>query len=127
MIMRLRHANIRLIDRRSNLPRLPLALFSKDGKSNDNDKNNPTDSRELIGSLHIRSLTACLPPLRQEQKIRRKDRAPALVQQQAVRGLAGFTSRQEPDRPSALTSSSYFVCCRPSNSSRCSRASSALS
>jgi hypothetical protein len=28
-----------------NLPRLLLALFSENGKGNNNDKNNPTDSR----------------------------------------------------------------------------------
>jgi hypothetical protein len=37
------------------LPRLLLALFSKDGKNNGNDKNYPTDSQELTGSLHISS------------------------------------------------------------------------
>jgi hypothetical protein len=41
-IMRFRPANIRLINRRSNLPRLRLALFSINGKSNNNSKNNPT-------------------------------------------------------------------------------------
>ena len=54
-IMRFRPANIRLINRRSNLPRLLLALFSINGKSNDNDKNNPTDVQRLTGSLHIRA------------------------------------------------------------------------
>ena len=54
-IMRFRPANIRLINRRSNLPRLLLALFSKNGKNNNNDKNNPTDEQELTGSLHIRA------------------------------------------------------------------------
>jgi hypothetical protein len=39
MIMRFRPANIRLINRRSNLPRLLLALSSG---NNDNNKNNPT-------------------------------------------------------------------------------------
>jgi hypothetical protein len=53
--MRFRPANIRLINRRSNLPRLLLALFSKNGKSNDNNKSNPTDLRVLTGSLHIRA------------------------------------------------------------------------
>jgi len=52
--MRFRPANIRLINRRSNLPRLLLALFSKNGENN-NDKNNPTDVQELTGSLHIRA------------------------------------------------------------------------
>jgi hypothetical protein len=60
--MRFRPANIRLINRRLNLPRLLLALSSKNGKNNDNDndndknndKNNPTDSQGLTGSLHIR-------------------------------------------------------------------------
>ena len=56
MIMRLRHANIRLINRRSNLPRLLLALCSINRKSNDNNKNNPTESGQLTGSLHIRFL-----------------------------------------------------------------------
>jgi hypothetical protein len=55
--MRFRPANIRLINRRSNLPRLLLALSPEDGKNNDNYKNNPTDAQELTGSLHIR---ACL-------------------------------------------------------------------
>jgi len=52
--MRFRPANIRLINRRSNLPRLLLALSSKGNKNNDNDKSNPTGSQELTGSLHIR-------------------------------------------------------------------------
>jgi hypothetical protein len=52
--MRFRPANIRLINRRLNLPRLLLALFSGKNKSNDNDKNNPTDFAELTWSLHIR-------------------------------------------------------------------------
>jgi hypothetical protein len=52
--MRFRPANIRLINRRSNLPRLLLVLSSKDGKGNDNDKNNPTNVQRLTGSLHIR-------------------------------------------------------------------------
>ena len=54
--MRFRPANIRLINRRSNLPRLLLALSLKNDKSNCNDQNNPTDSQELTGSLHIRDL-----------------------------------------------------------------------
>jgi hypothetical protein len=54
--MRFRPANIRLINRRSNLPRLLLALSSNGDKSKDNDKNNPTDLQELTGSLHIRTL-----------------------------------------------------------------------
>jgi hypothetical protein len=49
MIMRLRHANIRLINRRSNLPRLLLALSSINGQCNDNSKNNPTDAQGLTG------------------------------------------------------------------------------
>ena len=64
-IMRFRPANIRLINRRSNLPRLLLALFSEDGENNsndknndnDNDKNNPTDVQELTWSLHIRAFS----------------------------------------------------------------------
>jgi hypothetical protein len=54
-IMRFRPANIRLINRRSNLPRLLLALSSTNGKSNNNDKNNPEDVQRLTGSLHIRA------------------------------------------------------------------------
>jgi hypothetical protein len=57
MIMRLRHANIRLINRRSKLPRLLLALPSKNGKSNNKDKNNPTYAQGLTGSLHIRAFS----------------------------------------------------------------------
>jgi hypothetical protein len=40
--MRFRPANIRLINRRSKLPRLLLALSSGKDKGNDYDKNNPT-------------------------------------------------------------------------------------
>lgn len=39
--MRFRPANIRVINRRSKLLRLLLALFSGKDKSNDNDKNTP--------------------------------------------------------------------------------------
>jgi len=56
-IMRFRPANIRLINRRSNLPRLLLALPSKTGKNKNNGKNNPTDAQELTGSLHIRAFS----------------------------------------------------------------------
>jgi hypothetical protein len=48
--MRFRPANIRLINRRSKLLRLLLALPSNNGKSN----NNPIDVQGLTGSLHIR-------------------------------------------------------------------------
>jgi hypothetical protein len=48
MIMRFRPANISLINRRQYLPRLLLTLSSKD-----ENKNNPTDSQLLTGSLHI--------------------------------------------------------------------------
>jgi hypothetical protein len=60
--MRFRPANIRLINRRSNLPRLLLALFSINGKSNDNDKNNPADVQRLTGSLHIRAFSIHMLP-----------------------------------------------------------------
>ena len=54
-IMRSQPANIGLIDRRSNLPRLLLALSSENDDCNDNDKNNPTVSRELTGhSISVR-------------------------------------------------------------------------
>jgi hypothetical protein len=55
-----RPANIRLINRRSKLPRLLLALSSNNGKSNRNNKNNPTDSQALTGSLHIRAFLLLL-------------------------------------------------------------------
>ena len=45
--MRFRPANIRLINRRSNLPRLLLALSSINGKNND--KNNTTNVQGLTG------------------------------------------------------------------------------
>jgi hypothetical protein len=47
--MRFRPANIRLINRRSKLPRLLLALSSKDNKRNRNDKTSPTDWQTLTG------------------------------------------------------------------------------
>jgi hypothetical protein len=53
MTMRFRPANIRLINRRSNLPRLLLALSSINGKSND--KNNTTTCAGVDRSLHIRA------------------------------------------------------------------------
>jgi hypothetical protein len=53
-IMPFRPANIRLINRRSNMPRLLLALFSRNSKATATTKNNPTDSRGWTGSLHIR-------------------------------------------------------------------------
>jgi hypothetical protein len=59
-IMRFRPANIRLINRRSNLPRLLLALCSIEGKSKDNNKNNPSDAPGLTGSLHISELASWL-------------------------------------------------------------------
>ena len=49
MIMRFRPANIRLINRRSILPRLLLALSSKDEKNKNNNKNDPTDLQRLTG------------------------------------------------------------------------------
>ena len=56
MIMRFRPANIRLINRRSKLLRLLLALSSGKDKSSNNDKNNPTDLVVLTRSLHIRPM-----------------------------------------------------------------------
>jgi hypothetical protein len=53
--MRFRPANIRLINRRSKLPRLLLALPSEIGKSNN--KDNPIDTQGLTGSLHIRAFS----------------------------------------------------------------------
>jgi hypothetical protein len=47
--MRFRPANIRLINRRSNLLRLRLALFSNYGKNKDNNKNNPIEVQKLTG------------------------------------------------------------------------------
>ena len=57
-IMRFRPANIRLINRRSLLPWLRLALSSIKGKSKDDNKNNPIDVQRLTGSLHIRGSLA---------------------------------------------------------------------
>ena len=54
MIMRFRPANIRLINRRSKLLRLLLALSS--GKENANHRNKPTDLAQLTRSLHIRAM-----------------------------------------------------------------------
>ena len=48
-IMRFRPANIRLINRRPNLPRLLLPLSSTNDKSKDNNKNNPIDVHRLTG------------------------------------------------------------------------------
>jgi hypothetical protein len=69
--MRFRPANIRLINRRSNLPGLLLALSSKYNKRNRNDKSSPTDSQKLTGSLHISDFSStdeyervCLPATR---------------------------------------------------------------
>jgi hypothetical protein len=53
MIMRFQPANIRLINRRLNLPRLLLALSSR--KRKDSYKNIPTDFAVLTWSLHIRA------------------------------------------------------------------------
>ena len=47
--MRFRPANIRLINRRPNLPRLLLPLSSTNDKSKDNNKNNPIDVHRLTG------------------------------------------------------------------------------
>jgi hypothetical protein len=52
MIMRFRPANIRLINRRSKLLRLLLALSS--GKENTNHQIKPIDLAQLTRSLHIR-------------------------------------------------------------------------
>ena len=48
-IMRFRPANIRLINRRSKLPRLLLALSSNNDRSKDNNRNNPIDVQRLTG------------------------------------------------------------------------------
>ena len=68
MIMRFRPANIRLINRRSKLLRLLLALSSGKLKSSDNDKNNPTDFAVLTRSLHIRAKRS-LTRLRDDRRI----------------------------------------------------------
>jgi len=54
MIMRFRPANIRLINRRSLLPRLLLALSSR--KDKNNCKDNHTEFAALTRSLHIRAI-----------------------------------------------------------------------
>jgi hypothetical protein len=67
--MRFRPANIRLINRRSNLPRLLLALSSKNGKDNSNNKNNPTDVQQLTVSLHIRAVPPIPAPFSALRKV----------------------------------------------------------
>ena len=73
MIMRFRPANIRLINRRSNLPRLLLALPSKNNTSND--KNKPIGSAALTRSLHIRSASASAIPAATPTAMRKTPRA----------------------------------------------------
>ena len=58
-IMRFRPANIRLINRRSNLPRLLLALSSKNDKGNN--KNNPIRCAGVDRVTPYQGL--CCPPL----------------------------------------------------------------
>jgi hypothetical protein len=58
--MRFRPANIRLINRRSNLPRLLLALSSINGKSND--KNNTTNVQGLTGHSISERLLVLIRP-----------------------------------------------------------------
>jgi hypothetical protein len=58
--MRFRPANIRLINRRPNLPGMRLALSLNNNKSKDNDKNNPIDVQMLTG--HSISGNLCTDP-----------------------------------------------------------------
>jgi hypothetical protein len=53
-----------LREENANLPRLLLALSSNNGKSNNNDKDNPRDERELIGSFYLGSLKVAAPEAR---------------------------------------------------------------
>src|SRR3954453_8762360 len=96
--MRFRPANIRLINRRSNLPRLLLALSSGKSKSNDNDKNNPIDSAGLTGSLHISPYHSPRGPIAAfssvsvyDLAISRQSRIPT-----GCYGVFGYLSRFEP-------------------------------
>jgi hypothetical protein len=91
--MRFRPANIRLINRRSNLPRLLLALSSR--KGNGNYKNNPADLAELTRSLHIRAMNSltrfwifCRHPVRTPIS----DLALKEKQERIVRGPGDFFS-----------------------------------
>jgi hypothetical protein len=59
--MRFRPANIRLINRRQNLPRLLLAL-SSNNKSKDNNKSNTIDVQRLTGHSISGSLCLSSPP-----------------------------------------------------------------
>jgi len=61
--MRFRPANIRLINRRPNLPRLLLALSLNNDKSKDNDKNDPIDVQRLTGHSisGMRRASRCIP------------------------------------------------------------------
>ena len=60
--MRFRPANIRLINRRPNLPRLLLPLSSTNDKSKDNNKNNPIDVHRLTGHSISGNLCTSLQP-----------------------------------------------------------------
>ena len=66
-IMRFRPANIRWINRRSNLPRLRLALSSNNGNNN-NGNNNPTDSQRFDG---VTPYQECYDPGHSAPSIRR--------------------------------------------------------
>ena len=76
--MRFRPANIRLINRRSKLPRLLLALSSGKDKGNDNDKNNPTVREvdtvtpyQAESLIEARFRTAEFRPVRQRSRLPR--------------------------------------------------------
>src|SRR3954453_16835391 len=81
--MRFRPSNIRLINRRSNLPRLLLALSSGKSKNNDNDKNNPSIPQSWHG--HSISGQISFPELQH------LERALAIVQQSRLPGIPKFS------------------------------------
>jgi hypothetical protein len=68
--MRFRPANIRLINRRQNPPRLLLALSLKNNKSEGNDKNSPIDVQKLtrhsISVLHVQPGRSSFDPAQQQ-------------------------------------------------------------
>ena len=73
-IMRFRPANIRLINRRLQLPRLLLVLSSKNHKNNDDQTH---ELRRLTGSLHIRPMHVSRPnAARNTLAIQRSSKSP---------------------------------------------------
>jgi hypothetical protein len=58
--MRFRPANIRLINRRSNLPPTAAGPVLEQRQKQQRRQNNPMGAQELTGSLHIRALSGLI-------------------------------------------------------------------